>query len=585
MMHSGFFRAPSFARSVFLVLPCLVASSLQAAPDVTHYRLELGVNPATLNLSGLATLSIKAASGEGSLSSIPLDLVGLTVSSCTWNGIATTYSRSGSTLTVALPSVLAEGASGTLTIAYSGIPEPYVTEQGSLGFMQDKNTTFAINVTEGARYWFPGRDRLDDKASVDLLLTLPRGNVSAGPGHLVGVTTNSNGTETHHWSMAQDVTPYLLSFAFSDRYVRTQVPVTLQAGQKVMDIVLQPETWSTAGPAVEVLPDMLTWLEDRYGPFPYDRVGMHEIPFGGCVEQPGNIAVGTLYWSGLSTMEPYLAHELSHTWFQGQVTIRDWNNIFMSESVAAFHELLWTEEREGVEAADQLAQLYLASYLSAIPEEGSFPLSSPEVLFGYTVYVKGPLLLRMLEHWVGREVLEGVLRQYLAAPGGVSDLDAFLSLLEATGLSAAQSFRSQWIERGGLPDYRFGWKTGVSGTGYGLALNLQQSNALYTTPIDVVIEYADGSTQTEILQPDSQDFVKNLCLSAEPVAVSLDPRYLVPRGQTGTVQFTGAVDGICEEPQGCSAMLSREGLPVGGRAMGGLLLPLAVLGIRLRRRR
>lgn len=584
-MHKGLLRLSGSSWRRGLLLPCLAASSLQAAPDVTHYRLELGVNPASLNLTGLATLNVTAATGGGAVTAVPLDLVGLTVSAVTWNGLPVSFTRTGPTLELPLPSPLAEGSSGTLTIAYSGIPEPYVTEQGSLGIMQDKNTTFAINVTEGARHWFPSRDRLDDKASVDLLLTLPRGNTSAGPGHLEGITANSNGTETHHWSMSQDVTPYLLSFAFSDRYVRTQLPVSLQGGEKILDIVLQPETWATAGPAVEILPGMLSWLEDRYGPFPYDQVGMHEIPFGGCVEQPGNIAVGTLYWSGLSTMEPYLAHELSHTWFQGQVTIRSWNDIFMSESVAAFHELLWTEERDGIEAADQLAQLYLASYLSSIPDEGSFPLSSPEVLFGYTVYVKGPLLLRMLEHWMGREALKGVLRQYLTGAGGVSDLDTFLDLLEATGLPSVQPFRSQWIERGGLPDYRFGWKTGPSGSGYGLALSLQQPSVLYTTPIDVEIQFADGSTQTETLQPDGPDSLKTLCVSTEPVAVTLDPRYLVPRGQTGTVQFTGAVDGICEEPQGCSAMRSLDRLPPRHPATGVLLLPLALLGLRHRRRR
>ena len=560
-----------------LALGLGLSTQAQAALDITHYDLTLEVEPSTLLVDASARLTVLAPAGGGPLTQIELDLVGLTVEEVSWEGEPATFTRSSGKLVVNLASPLPEGRSGVVAITYGGVPDAYVTEQGDLGLMQDRDITFAINVTDGARYWFPCNDRLDDKATVDLGLIVPRGDVSAGPGHLASVTPLDARTELHQWTMGQEITPYLLAFAFSNSYVA--VPVEVDAGEYPGEVLLLPASLDTAQVALETLPTLVDWLQERYGSFPFDRVALHEIPFPGAVEQPGNIAMGSFYFAEDPRLLMYFAHELSHSWFQGKVTIRNWDQIWLSEGAAAWHELLWVEESEGVEAADAQAAVYIDAYRVGMPSEGVFPISDPEVVFGYTTYMKGPTVWRLLEHLAGRQELLGVIHQYLNDGDGVGDLDDFFTLLEQ--LPGLGYFREEWIDRAGLPSYEFGWAAGPSADQIGVALQLKQDrNLWYHTDVDVTLRFDDGSEQAVLLSPDSADYVKTVCTTRAPVEVVFDPRRMIPAAPADSLAVVTADPAMaCDdggEPTGCGARY-----PGGGFTS---LLGLVGVWLPLRRR-
>lgn len=579
----GFFMVPAVFFAVELAV-LLTPGSVFAEPNVLHYDIDLAIEPETLELDAHTAVTLSAEEGGGPLSEVTLDFAGFTIDGVTWNGVQAQMTRDpADCFTVLLPSPLAEGQQGTLTVWYSGLPDPYVTDLGTFGLMQESGILYAINVTNGAHYWFPCRDRLDDKASVSLALTLPAGYRTAGPGHLESVVSLEGGLERHQWVMTQEVTPYLLSFAASNRYVRQHYTMDLATGPLDADVLLTAGEWPDAWGDLEPLPHMMDWLESRYGRFPYDQMGFHEIPYPGAVEQPGNIAMGSFYWTGQGLLSQYFAHELSHTWFQGLVTIRTWDDVFLSESIATWHELLWTEEEKGLDTADFLAYTYLEAYLIGTASEGLFPLSDPNEVFGYTVYMKGAVVWRLLEHLLGRDALIALLGEYLADPDGVSDLNDFYALLDATGNPDVAMFRKEWIDRAGLPDYRFGWTTGPSADKYGVALRLtQQPGPLYKTPIDVWLEFADGTTQTVTVRPQSDDHTELVCVKEPPVDVQLDPRRMVPRQVDGdAVTVSSSVDYACEEePVGCR-MIAGKNAPMGAYA---LLAGLFLAPLWLRRR-
>jgi aminopeptidase N len=94
--------APSESAPVFLALLAW-PSTLLAGPDVTHYKLDLTLDPATLELSATAGVTITGVKGGGAVPTIDLELTGYSVSSVTWNGAPAAYGRSGDALTVTLP--------------------------------------------------------------------------------------------------------------------------------------------------------------------------------------------------------------------------------------------------------------------------------------------------------------------------------------------------------------------------------------------------------------------------------------------------------------------------------------------------
>jgi aminopeptidase N len=264
------------------------------------------------------------------------------------------------------------------------------------------------------------------------------------------------------------------------------------------------------------------------------------------------------------------------------VTIRTWDDIFMSESAAVWHELGWTEQWKGAEAADEAALTYLEAYLIGVLDEGWFAIGDPDVVFGYTTYMKGALVWRLMEHLAGREELKGVIQQYLNDADGISDNDTFFSLLAGLNNPDLSMFREEWVDRAGLPSYRWGWTFVDNGDQLTLAVRLlQDPNDYYLTPIDVEVSYTDGTSETFTLRPDSSDYTFITCLEGkQPVTAELDPHGWVPRLSVTTVNVDAD---LSEECGGHSGGCKLESNPIRHSTLP--LMPLLGLGILAWRRR
>ncbi len=171
--------------------------------DVGHYFLNVGYDPATDFLTGVATITAKATQN---LSSFNLDLEGLELSSVTVDGVSATWTRDGGELTVIPAEGIRNNNRFVVVIAYSGVPE---TLQDGSGFIHTADGALIIGQPHVAATWFPANDHPIDTAAYTLSFTVPDGLEAVANGDLVS-QTSAGGLTTWVWDARDPMTTYLV---------------------------------------------------------------------------------------------------------------------------------------------------------------------------------------------------------------------------------------------------------------------------------------------------------------------------------------------------------------------------------------
>jgi puromycin-sensitive aminopeptidase len=157
-----------------------------------------------------------------------------------------------------------------------------------------------------------------------------------------------------------------------------------------------------------------------------------------------------------------VAHETAHMWFGNLVTMRWWNGIWLNEAFATFMDLEavaafrpdW--EPWSAQTARKAEALAIDGLPSTRPVE--YEVISPEdadAMFDVLTYEKGASVLRMLQHFLGKETFRRGIATYLArhrhANTETTDLwDA----LEAESGQPVRSVMDSWIFQPGYPVVR-----------------------------------------------------------------------------------------------------------------------------------
>jgi hypothetical protein len=152
--------------------------------DVKHYDLEVGYDPPTDMLTGVATIRAKATQN---LSRFDLDLVGLTVRSIKVNDRKATWKRSGQELVVTPARGLRKGNRYSVKVSYGVVPAELGDPQlGLSGFIHEDDGQIIAGQPHAASSWFPVNDHPSDKASYTFHVTVPTGLDVIANGKLKG---------------------------------------------------------------------------------------------------------------------------------------------------------------------------------------------------------------------------------------------------------------------------------------------------------------------------------------------------------------------------------------------------------------
>ncbi len=301
--------------------------------------------------------------------------------------------------------------------------------------------------------WFPTYDYPNDKATWELVATVPAEYTVVSNGRFVSDRKNLGGTHTVTWRQDQPSATYLVSLI-----VAPLVKLTDRWRGIPVDYYVYRADSARARRLFGVTPDMIEVYSQMTGvPYPWPKYAQTTVAdfFGGMENVSATTLVDWLPDDRAYLDRPWyqwilIPHELAHQWFGDYVTLENWANMWLNEGFAEFLPGQYWRAKLGPHAEDDYYLDEYRQYLQ-IDERRRMSLAA---LGSNNVYPKGALVLRMLLHYLGPERFWASIHLYLTrhALGNATTDDLRQAVLDATGENLAW-FWEQWIYDAGHPHF------------------------------------------------------------------------------------------------------------------------------------
>jgi puromycin-sensitive aminopeptidase len=467
--------------------------------DPTTYRLPYTVVPSWYRLTLVPDLAAATFAGEVSIdvtvaepvTDIVLNAAELTIDSAALTPTEGAGSASGESGTVAPSSITLDAEEervtltfaepvptglATLHIAFTGILNDKLHGFYRSNFTDDDGNERLIATTQmeatDARRAFPCWDEPDRKAVFEVTLVVEEGLSAYSNGPIVQEIpeprpAGSAPARRIRFAPTMPMSTYLVAFIVGP--LQATEPVDVDGVP--LRIVHPPGKAYLAPYALEVGAHALRFFTNYFGiPYPADKLDLVAIPdfaFGamenlGCVTFRESVLLVDPAQAArveLERVADVVCHEIAHMWFGDLVTMKWWNGIWLNEAFATFMEVLavdafrpewqrWVSfgvEREAAMAVDGLHTTRPVEFHVGRPEEA-------QGMFDVLTYQKGGSVLRMLEQYLGAEIFQDGIRDYLTTHSYSNTETADLwDALERSSGQPVREIMDTWIYQGGYP--------------------------------------------------------------------------------------------------------------------------------------
>ena len=411
--------------------------------DVLHYNITMSVDTDAREISALTGITARATED---LQEFNLDLAGLDVLSVVVadtdgsDPVDAEFTRTGHELTVRPGRLLAEGTAFTASVLYTGWPMP-VDDPGvpftELGWHQQDGVIYTASQPSGSMTWFPSNNHPTDKATFRIEIGVPEGLVAASNGRLVEETTR-NGRSTFVWRMDDPMATYLAA-VYIGEFERIEHGPLYEGGPLLRDYVPRDSRPEVAN-ALTVTADVIAFLEELLGPYPFDAYGTIVMPFplGFALENQ------TLSIHGPSTIGPgIIAHEVAHQWLGNSVSVDDWSEIWLNEGFATYLHLMFEAEHYGEDLNAIMQNVHAGLAASDGPPPKGIEVQD---LLGFSVYERGAATLHALRLHAGDDTFFRILRaHYDRSAGATTNTAEFLDIVDEFAGSEAVDLVESWL--------------------------------------------------------------------------------------------------------------------------------------------
>ena len=488
--------------------------------DVTHYLLELEILPqysgpdvTAVLVAGTCTIDAQAT-GDG-LTLFTVDLhSNLTVNSVTGN--VASWTRITNAIEIALDSTYQTGEAFQVVIDYGGDPQ-------SAGFgafkwwVREGNLVVAtLSQPYYARNWWPCKDALEDKSTMQMQVVVPDPMVVVSNGQQMGTETLTGGRTKYLWEETYPMIPYLASLAITNYECYDLQYDYEEGGPQSMPVLcyVYPDHWDYGADeplasyktGCDELTNMLGTFGSVYGLYPFRAEKYGVVETGGTGGLSASMEHQTV--SSMSRINNYsdiMAHELSHQWWGDNVTCATWYDIWLNEGFASYSESLYREFKPAGGASSYWARVNERRPNDPDRQVYRTSISSTGAIFSSNdVYNKGSWVLHMLRHVMGTEAFFQAVANYRAAYQGSSATTAdFTASFSASFGADLTFFTDEWVMNPGSPDYQWYYEhSTIAGQHYlKLAIRQEQDGdgyGLITMPIDLRVTTTGGIAQRTV---------------------------------------------------------------------------------------
>ena len=433
--------------------------------DALHYLVKIALDLDRKSFEGATTVTL--SSFRDGLEACVLDAEEFAVTSVVDEyGAPLRFEQSDKELKVVLLRPAKFGKIVTFTCKYNG-REPRKGLQFVDETPENPRLIWSDSWPDNVHHWFPCFDYPNDKATSEIVATVPSGLKVAANGRLVGVDEDkAAGTATYHWSQDLPHSTYLIFLAAAPYVVVRDSYRNLPVNYWVY-----PQDERKARPTYGKTPRMIAFFNEIFGyDYPWQKYDQISVPLGGGAESTSATAM-TQRIMVAEEDEPdfsaigIVSHELAHQWWGDLITLRSWGHAWMNESFGTYSDYLYFRHEKGDDEGAVNLQDKLAAYLREAKTRYIRPIVSdrydrPEDMFDSHSYPKGALVLHMLRSILGDEIFFKTLGQFLHryAFDAVDTADFIRSVKTVTGQNLDWFF-DQWLFKPGHPvfDLRSEW--------------------------------------------------------------------------------------------------------------------------------
>jgi aminopeptidase N len=502
--------------------------------DVKHIRLEIFVDYENRAIRGVCTT--KAIAFNDGLTAIELDSKELQIESVTIEGEgAAKFSLIEDKLRIELGKTYAKDQEFTVSIRYKGNPR-----RGLYFIAPDEAhpkkhpQVWTQGQDEDARYWFPCYDYPNQKATTEVIASVPKGWFALSNGSLLNRRDDGNQT-IFHWKQEIPHVTYLVTLAageysaLEEKYGELQVVAYVPPGDE-----------EAGKRAFTLTKDMIALFESRTGQkYPYAKyaqIVVEDFIFGG-MENTSATTLTDLALYDEATEQDHVAdslvaHELAHQWFGDLLTCRDWSHAWLNEGFATYCESLWEEHRRGTDEMHYYLYETAQGYFSE--DSGRYRRSivsqryeDPLDLFDRHLYEKGGLVLHMLRYVLGEEPFWRSIHQYVQtnAQQNVITRDLMKAIEQVTGKNL-EWFFDEWIFGAGHPEYEvaYSWDSDTKLASVNVKQTHEETEETKLFKMPVVLAFVVGSEEKRFtVTVEKKEHTFYFPLTEEPKDFRFDP--------------------------------------------------------------
>jgi hypothetical protein len=210
-----------------------------------------------------------------------------------------------------------------------------------------------------------------------------------------------------------------------------------------------PSTGSIARAALDREPEILSFLEDIWGSYPFKASGgiVDDLEgLGFALETQTRPVYSKDFFDEFGDpADSVVVHELAHQWVGDDVALAAWQHIWLNEGFATYSEWLWSEDQGRATAQDYF------DFYTSIPADDPFwsvKIGDPGSgqLFDDAVYYRGAATLHALRLKIGDNDFFHLLKAWISKKeGGNGTIPEFIALAQQISHQNLQAFFDEWL--------------------------------------------------------------------------------------------------------------------------------------------
>ena len=505
--------------------------------DIRHIRLEVTLDFERRAITGTATHRLAAIVDD--LARLEFDEAELEIKAVRAAGRPVAFTTDGGKLAVTLSDPIKAGAELEIAIDYAAVrarrglyfvgPDAAYPDKPVEAWTQGED--------EDSRYWFPCYDYPNDKATSEVIVTVPERFMAISNGELIATNPGpASATRTFHWRQEVPHSAYLIMLAAGEF-----VELRDQAGAVPVLYYVHPGREDDARRAFGKTPRMIQFYERVIGvPYPYAKyaqVAVTDFIFGGMENTSATTQTAETLHDARAHLDfssdPLVAHELAHQWWGDLLTCRDWAHAWLNEGFATYFEALWCEEDLGADEFAWNLRQDRANYFSEDAHHYRRPIvcnryRAPIELFDRFLYEKGGLVLHMLRRLLDDRLFFKSLNLYCTRHRGqnVITQDLQRAFEDTTGRNLDWFF-DQWVYKEGHPELEvtssYDEKRKLASVTVKQTHQVNATTTLFRFPVVVALMDAEGAETRHQVKVDRKEHTFHFPSAKAPKAVRFDP--------------------------------------------------------------